>query len=325
MPRNRPLMTLRLLTLSVSLAVFLCVLPGFRKANLTAHASSAQPGNTPWNMQDAQASPCKGIPAQPDTLKQTLSRVPKYHKTYVLVVGPNAQAKITSATSPGLADTAIEINDEPSANAVAQDLHLTNVHRVPMTDQSPLQPLVDLGAGKTDAVIMWAPLAGIGLIDLGLDDKSTVFTVDRPQDPPPAFAGPQSIQTDACASAIADDLDSFGVLPGELMVPIVLRSLLNTATPIFTMANAQQGGVVFNQICARCHGPNAVWDKTLAPVNLLVSIQRFQFIGFKYIVMNGRAQKGMPPLRGTVSEEQIALIYQYLQARSKKLMTASLK
>jgi mono/diheme cytochrome c family protein len=39
--------------------------------------------------------------------------------------------------------------------------------------------------------------------------------------------------------------------------------------------------------------------------------------------MNGRPQKGMPPLRGTVSEEQIALIFQYLQARSKNLITVT--
>jgi len=58
-------------------------------------------------------------------------------------------------------------------------------------------------------------------------------------------------------------------------------------------------------------------------VNLLFSIRRFQYIGFKYIVMNGRPTKGMPPLRGTVSEEQIALIFQYLQARSKNLITVT--
>jgi hypothetical protein len=60
-------------------------------------------------------------------------------------------------------------------------------------------------------------------------------------------------------------------------------------------------------------------------VNLLMSIRRFQFIGFKYIVMNGRQQKGMPPLRGAVSEDQIALIFQYLLARSKNELTASAK
>jgi mono/diheme cytochrome c family protein len=83
------------------------------------------------------------------------------------------------------------------------------------------------------------------------------------------------------------------------------------------MNGAERGQQAFQQNCARCHGQYAVWDRSLAPVNLLISIRRFQFVGFKYIVMNGRPQKGMPPLRGTVSDDQIALIYQYLVARSK--------
>ncbi len=322
MPRNRPWMTLRLLALAACLAVVLCVLPGFKRANLTAHANGSRPGT----VQDAQAtqpSACKGMLAEPDVLKQTLLRVPHYQKTYLLLV--SAQGKITSATSPGLADLAVEINDEPSAVAITQDLHLKNVTRVPATGQSPVQPLVDLAAGKTDGAILWGPLAGIGMIDLGLEDKVSVFSVDRPKDPPPAFAGQPTVQADACAAAIADDLDSFGVLPAELLVPVYIRSMLNTPTPVFSMQNARQGGQVFQQVCARCHGPNAIWDPALAPVNLLKSIRRFQFIGFRYIVMNGRAQKGMPPLRGTVTEDQIALIFQYLQARSKNELTASSK
>jgi mono/diheme cytochrome c family protein len=34
----------------------------------------------------------------------------------------------------------------------------------------------------------------------------------------------------------------------------------------------------------------------------------------------GRPEKGMPPLRGTVTEDQIARIYQYLKARSNSLL-----
>ena len=115
------------------------------------------------------------------------------------------------------------------------------------------------------------------------------------------------------------------MLPAELLVPVNLRSMLNTPTPVFSMQNAQKGQVIFQQICSRCHGQYAVQDPVLAPVDLLKSIRRFQFIGFKYIVMNGRSQKGMPPLRGTLTQDQIALIYQYLVARSKHLLTAGPK
>jgi cytochrome c553 len=252
-------------------------------------------------------------------------QVPKYQKTYVLVLGGSAKDQITSTTSPAIAGLSVEINDDPESAAIANDLHLANVHRFTATDQSPVQPLVDLGAGKTDAAIVWAPLAGAALIDLGLEDKTSVFSVDRPKPAPAPFTSQSSVQPDACAAAIADDLDSFGVLPAEVLVPVNIRSMLDTPTPVFSIKGAEQGEQAFQQNCARCHGQYAVADKTLAPVDLLVSIRRFQFIGFKYIVMNGRPQKGMPPLRGTVSEDQIALIFQYLQARSKHLMSASAK
>jgi cytochrome c553 len=279
-------------------------------------------------MQDTQsppATPCQGMLAHPDMLKKTLLRVPKYQKTYVLVVGASANNTVTTPNSPGLARLSVEIYDEPGAVAIARDLHLSNVHAIPATEQSPVQPLVDLAAGKTDAVILWGPLEGVGMMDLGLEDKITVFSVDRPKDAPSEYGGHSDSEADPCAAAVADDLDSFGVLPAEQLVPVNMRSMLDTPTPVFSMQNAKLGAQAFAQNCARCHGQNAVWDPALAPVNLLMSIRRFQFIGFKYIVMNGRQQKGMPPLRGTVSEDQIALIFQYLQARSKNELTASTK
>jgi cytochrome c553 len=322
MPRNRPIKTLRVPIVFVCAAMaLLLTLIGIKGTIPSARAGGSR------ETQDAQAPPpsaCKGILAQPDALKNSVRRVPKYQKTYVLVVGASAQSQVTGPTSPALAGMNVEIYDEPAAIAITQDLHLTKVTRVSVTEQSPVQPLVDLAAGKADAVIMWGPLAGAGIIDLALDDKVSIYSVDRPKNAPAAYGSPET-PPDACASAIADDLDSFGVLPAELLVPVNMRSMLGTPTPVFTMQDAELGGQAFEQICARCHGAHAVADKTLAPVDLLVSIRRFQYIGFKYIVLNGRPQKGMPPLRGTVSEDQIALIYQYLVARSKNKLTASSK
>jgi cytochrome c553 len=304
-----------------AIVALLLTLTGIKGTIRTARAGGFR------EAQDAQAqasqpSSCKGILAQPDALKSSLRRVPKYQKTYVLVVGGSARDTVTTPTSTLLPGLAIEIYDEPTAVAITQDLHLTKVTRVPLTEQSPVQPLVDLAAGKVDAAILWGPLAGAGLIDLGLEDKVAVFSVDRPKSAPAEYAHPDT-PPDACAAAIADDLDSFGVLPAELLVPVNMRAMLGTPTPVFSMQNAEQGGQAFEQICARCHGSHAVADPTLAPVDLLRSIRRFQYIGFKYIVLNGRPEKGMPPLRGTVSEDQIALIYQYLTARSKQELTAS--
>jgi hypothetical protein len=303
------------------MVVALLALPGFIGTNLSARATAAQPAAAIQD-QAAQASPCKGILAQPDALKKMLPGVPKYQKTYVLVLGGSAKDKITSATSPDIQNLSVEINDDPESAAIASDLHIANVQRVKASDQSPAQPIVDLGAGKTDAVIMWGPLAGAALSDLGLEDKTSIYSVDRPQTAPAPYTGAWTGNADPCAASISDDLDSFGVLPGELLVPVHIRDLFHTPTPTFTMKGAESGQQAFQQICARCHGQYAVWDRSLAPVNLLISIRRFQFIGFKYIVMNGRPQKGMPPLRGTVSDDQIGLIYQYLVARSKHQLAA---
>jgi hypothetical protein len=324
MRKNHVFKTARLsrLWLFVVIAALLA-LAGFRGTNLSARTTSAELDAA---MQDqaatSQASPCKGILAQPDTLKKTLPEVPKYQKTYVLVLGGSAKDKITSATSPEIQNLSVEINDDPESAAIASDLHIANVQRVKASDQSPVQPVVDLGAGKTDAAIVWAPLAGAALSDLGLEDKISLYSVDRPGPAPAPYTEASTGNANPCAASVSDDLDSFGVLPGELLVPVHMRDLLNTPTPTFSMKGAERGQQVFQQNCARCHGQYAVWDRALAPVNLLISIRRFQFIGFKYIVMNGRAQKGMPPLRGTVSEDQIALIYQYLVARSKHELAA---
>jgi cytochrome c553 len=285
-----------------------------QQPNQNPAPDSAQP---PAAGQSDPAS-CKGVLHDQAALKAAVLGVTKYQKTYVLLVAGDARNSVTSATSPAIRDLSVEVNEDEAA-AVAQSLQAEDVERTPATADSPVQPLEDLSAGKTQAVILWAPLAGAGMIDLGLEDKVAVYSVDRPRTSPAAFTQTQAASTapNACAAAISDDLDSFGVLPAELLVTVHIRELFNTPTPAFSMQNAEQGGQVFNQVCARCHGANAVWDPALAPVDLLVSIRRFQFVGFKYIVMNGRPQKGMPPLRGTVSDDQIALIYQYLTARSK--------
>jgi cytochrome c553 len=315
MSRNSSIISLRSGMLSIAVVALLSFAPPAEPWSAMGPAKASQ-------QTAAEPSACKGILSRPDKLMASLPAVPKYQKTYVLLLAGHAKDKITSPTSPDLAGLPIEINDEPQAIAVTESLHLANVRRVPVTGQSPAQPLVDLAAAKTEAAIMWGPLAGAGLIDLGLEDKVAVFSVDRPRDPPTEFGEHAAGPADDCASAIADDLDSFGVLPAELLVPVSIRSILGAPAPIFSMEDARRGEEAFEQNCAKCHGSHAVADPTLAPVDLLRSIRRFQFVGFKYIVMNGRQQKGMPPLRGTVSEDQIASVYQYLRARSKSLLPA---
>jgi hypothetical protein len=281
-------------------------------------ASHATPTNV--SLQDLQpANACKGISAQHDKLVGAVAGVVTYRSTYVLVLSDRASAQIKSPTDPALQSLEIGIQQSTPAVEVANALYLTKLKLYPTDSSSPGAPLSDLAAGKIDAAIMWAPLAAALALDLGIDDKISIYSVDRPRDPPVEYSV-QNSPPDSCTAAINDELEGGGVLPAELLVPVNIRSLLGQRAPSIDLKAATAGGKVYGEVCAKCHGVNAVWDPALAPVDLLRSVRRFQFVGFKYIVMNGRPQKGMPPLRGTISEDQIASVFQYLRARSMKLL-----
>jgi len=268
---------------------------------------------------------CKGLLSQPARLAGVLSLVPKYGSTYVLVVPQRLAEQVPNPDAPGLKTIEIGIQISTPAVDVARALGLTRINEYALDLGAPAQLLQDVKDQKLDAAIVWAPLAGLALIELGLDDQVAVFAVDRPRDAPAALHAaavpgtPGSI--DPCAAAIADDLDAGGVLPAELLVPVDIRTFLSRQAPAFSLAAAREGGPLFNQACSKCHGPDAVADPHgLAPVDLRISTPRFTYPGFLYIILNGRPDKSMPPLRGTVTEDQIALIYQYLKARSQKLL-----
>ena len=96
------------------------------------------------------------------------------------------------------------------------------------------------------------------------------------------------------------------------------------APPARDLAAAHRGADLFSQHCAKCHGPEAVAVRSvLAPVDLLISVSRFSYIGFSYIVLNGRSQRGMPGFRGSLEPEQTGLIYQYARERSHGTIQAS--
>jgi mono/diheme cytochrome c family protein len=243
----------------------------------------------------------------------------------VLVVPQRLAEQVPNPDAPGLKTIEVGIHGGTASADVARALGLTRVREYAVDLGAAAQPLQDVKDQKLDAAILWAPLAGLALIELGLDDQVAVFAVDRPRDAPAALHAPAAPGTpgaiDRCAAAIADDLDAGGVLPAELLVPVNIRALLSRRAPAFSLAAAREGGPLFNQACSKCHGPEAVADPHgLAPVDLRISTPRFTYPGFLYIILNGRPDKSMPPLRGTVTEDQIALIYQYLKARSQKLL-----
>jgi mono/diheme cytochrome c family protein len=282
----------------------------------------------------ADPASCKGVLSQPARVAGILSLVPKYGSTYVLVVPQRLAEQVPNPDAPGLKTIEVGVHGGTAGVDVARALGLTRIREYAFDLGAAAQPLQDVKDQKLDAAILWAPLAGLALIELGLDDQAAVFAVDRPREAPaalhvpaaPGAAGaagtPVTPGINApCAAAIADDLDGSGVLPAELLVPVNIRTLLSRRAPAFSLTEAREGGPLFNQTCSKCHGPDAVADPHgLAPVDLRISTPRFTYPGFLYIILNGRPEKSMPPLRGTVTEDQIARIYQYLKARSQKLL-----
>ena len=280
---------------------------------------TADPNSVP-----AQARPapdpvsCEGLLSDADRVASVLSGVTKYASTYVLIIPARLAGTISAADVPALKGLEVGVQSGTPAIDVAGALGLTKIREYAFDVARAAQPLHDLKDDKLDAVIMWAPLAGLVVIDLGLQGQVSLITVDRPHGRPVVLQA-QAV-AHPCALAIADELDANGVLPAELLVPVDIRTLLTRQAPRFSVEAAREGGLLFNEACSKCHGPDAVADpKGLAPVDLRASVRRFTYSGFLYIILNGRPEKGMPPLRGTVTDDQIAHIYLYLMARSNSV------
>jgi mono/diheme cytochrome c family protein len=266
---------------------------------------------------EEESSPCAGIAS--GALAGTLSAVPRYGSSYILVVPERHAATVTGPASPELRGLRIGIHAGTAAAQVARALGLTNLQEYSWDESSPFKPLQDVNAGTTDAAILWGPLAGFGVLELGIAEQVSLYTLDRPR-PAPASLLTTATPND-CSSAILDELSVAGALPAELLVSVDIRSMLKERAPEFSLAEAENGGLAYAEFCSQCHGPSAVADpKGLAPVDLRVSVRRFSYPGFHYIVLNGRPTRSMPPLRGTVTNEQIGRIYLYLKARSEKLL-----
>lgn len=82
-----------------------------------------------------------------------------------------------------------------------------------------------------------------------------------------------------------------------------------------------RGFELFNSYCFRCHGPDAIGGE-YAP-DLRHSLQNgMTEQQFTDTAMTGREAKGMPKWAGFFSPHEIHAIYQYVKARSVKLVSA---
>src|SRR5882757_5402031 len=130
----------------------------------------------------ADPASCKGLLSQPARIGGVLSLVPKYGSTYVLVVPQRLAEQVPNPDAPGLKTIEVGIHGGTAGVDVARALGLTRVREYALDLESAAQPLQDVKDQTLDAAIVWAPLAGLALIELGLDDQVAVFAVDRPRD-----------------------------------------------------------------------------------------------------------------------------------------------
>lgn len=284
-------------------------------ALLTAHAQqeAAAPAG-------ADPAACVGLLAQPERMGSVLSAVPRYGSTYVLVVPQRLAAQVPTAAAPGLRNLEVGVHSGTVGAEVARALGITTIREYSGAPSEAARPIEDVRDGKLDAAIMWGPLAGLVLVELGVGEDVSVFSVDKPRPAPSAYRAQASSDL-RCSMAIRDELDVSGVLPAELLVGVDFRNMLVQKTPALNLTEAREGGRLYSQSCSRCHGPDAIADpKGLAPVDLRISIRRFTYPAFHYIVLNGRPSKSMPPFRGTVTDDQIEMVYQYLKGRSLNLL-----
>ncbi len=79
------------------------------------------------------------------------------------------------------------------------------------------------------------------------------------------------------------------------------------------------GWKTFNANCNRCHGDDAVAAAGGIAPDLRQSIEqgRVNHKVYQDVVINGRIQKGMPPWKDLLTEQQVEDIWQYLEARTK--------
>jgi mono/diheme cytochrome c family protein len=270
----------------------------------------------------ADPASCKGMLARTEALPGLLSAVPRYRASYVLVVPERLAAKVPGPDAPGMKEIEVGVQSGTPGADAARAIGVAKTREYPLALQTAIQPLRDIKDGKLDAAILWAPLAGLGIIELELDGQVAIYTVDKPREAPALLRA--AATPGPCANAVLDVLDANGVLPAELLTTVDLRTIIGRKPPAFDLEQARAGRPVYNQYCSKCHGPEAVADPAgLAPVDLRITTSRLSYSGFVFIILNGRPERSMPPLRGTISEEEIALIYQYLKARIENRLPGS--
>jgi hypothetical protein len=132
---------------------------------------------------DEAATPCRGLDAA--RMGAVLRGVPRYGATYVLIVPERLAETIPDAKAPGVKDLHVGVQGGSAAGDAARAIGITNITSYDDSTGSPHRLLQDVSSGTIDAAVLWAPLAGLGIVDLGLDGAVSAYSLRRPRIPAP--------------------------------------------------------------------------------------------------------------------------------------------
>lgn len=79
-----------------------------------------------------------------------------------------------------------------------------------------------------------------------------------------------------------------------------------------------KGKTMFNVYCSHCHGPNAFQGERPRDLRRLKLRYREEMPDvFLQTVLNGRPEKGMPPWKGILQEDELWTIFRFLRTVQK--------
>ncbi|GBC85447.1 Quinohemoprotein alcohol dehydrogenase ADH-IIG [bacterium HR11] len=273
-----------------------------------------------------EAHACTGILQNSGTLQAVLTAVSRYKTTYVLLYSDDLGFSIESIEDPILLSLRVGVPVGTPAADLAQKYRLLRRVDYPGTVTALRQVLTDVLNRKIDAALLWAPLAGLLVLEMDPAHRLSMTPVADPAPPPAEFSSPPAPSADGppsvaeaaarCRDAVQGVLEAYGVAPAELLTPSNPGTgvAVPSEPPPENLEEARRGWDVYQANCERCHGPDAI-SGGLAP-DLRDRIRRLSYAEFFQTVLQGRVEKGMPAWRGILKADDVRLVYQYIRARS---------
>ncbi len=290
---------------------------------LLLHLAATATAQDDWG--DESDSACGGLLDDPQRLAEVLAQVPKYGTSWALVFSDQLGDRAPSAEQQDLSSLSVATLADSPALAMAAELGQPNTTPYPQANAG--SAVEDVLAGTIDSALLWAPLAGLAVLELDFDYTLSLLGVGPPAGPGAANAGASAAAAaplDPCAEEILITLESYGVVPAEKRQPVYIRDLILLPAPERSLDSAHLGAPIYALQCAKCHGVEGIAaSDSLAPVDLQISVRRFSWPGFLYIALNGRPQNGMPGFRGAIERQQLEEIYQYVRERSYGTLTVT--